>query len=398
MKVLVLNTGAHEVESLAKIAEEIPQVTEIIDTISARQVLVHAREDDPRLLICQSDPDSKETLEFFQDLLTVNPIIRCLLVARQKPSPDSPILRMNRLHFLPSPFRQQGAATLLKWLLDPSTENSVGLFAANLKNIRILDLLQLKAHAGASCALTLTSNKGEKGELAFLEGRIIHAECENLTGEEAFRKITLFEGGTITEASFDPAGHQTLHRPTVELILDTARYMDETMIHSATPSGANTGVIPVKPPEDETKPIVPEIDPERFESMPKVLVVDDSPEVLAALQQMLIATLPDYAIITVESALEALECIPRYRPKVVVLDFFMPDLNGDLFCKRLEDNSDTATIPIILISGNEAILSDMQSTHENVKAVLTKPFSSADLVREIKKLTELPLPAEGRSP
>ncbi|MFQ3671780.1 MAG: hypothetical protein SNJ84_10025, partial [Verrucomicrobiia bacterium] len=62
MMVLTLNNKSPDVEVLAQIAEESPQVGEVMETVTFAQVLAHAREDDPALLIIQAEPDSQETL------------------------------------------------------------------------------------------------------------------------------------------------------------------------------------------------------------------------------------------------------------------------------------------------------------------------------------------------
>lgn len=50
---------------------------------------------------------------------------------------------------------------------------------------------------------------------------------------------------------------------------------------------------------------------------------------------------------------EGFELARRQRPDVVVLDAWLPDLDGREICRRLVDDAGTCDIPVILVSGLE---------------------------------------------
>jgi CheY-like chemotaxis protein len=60
--------------------------------------------------------------------------------------------------------------------------------------------------------------------------------------------------------------------------------------------------------------------------MPRILVVDDEPEVLETLKEFL--HLRGYAVTTAGSGAEALKAVQAERPHVVLLDIMMPGMNG----------------------------------------------------------------------
>ena len=74
------------------------------------------------------------------------------------------------------------------------------------------------------------------------------------------------------------------------------------------------------------------------------------------------------------------------RPAVILLDLHMPDMSGEEFLRRLRTEATTASIPVIVVSGD--------TNHEHVAAAraaganayLTKPYSIAELLNAIDAL------------
>ncbi len=385
MMVLTLNNKSPDVEILAQVAEASPQVSEVMETVSPAQVLAHARQDDPALLIFHAEPDSNDALAFLQDLLTVNPVIRVLVVSRQPFPADAPLARLARVHLLRAPFNRAGAATLMQWLLDPADRSGGALFRAQMRDLRLLDILQLKAHNGSSCTLKVLADDGATGTLHFREGRLIHAATRAKTGKDAFHDICLFGDGAVEEWPFDAACPTSMVTATHEMIMDAARFMDERMAQGPVVPKARSATAPI--PMTGREPGVTsldEIDVEELRGLPKLLVIDDSAEVLLALQQMLVIGLREYAVITSTSAPSALDWALKFQPDLIVLDYFMPGMNGDVFCERLQESEVCAGIPIILISGQDTVLREMQSKEPTIRGTLRKPFESGELIKMIR--------------
>ena len=82
--------------------------------------------------------------------------------------------------------------------------------------------------------------------------------------------------------------------------------------------------------------------------MGPILIVDDEPQSLAALDQILAA---DYRLVFGRSGAEAVSKAIKHRPSLILLDIQMPDMDGLAVCRCLKSDPRTEAIPVIFVSG-----------------------------------------------
>lgn len=116
----------------------------------------------------------------------------------------------------------------------------------------------------------------------------------------------------------------------------------------------------------------------------KILVVDDDPDILDALQ----LTLEDagYAVTTSEKG-EYAENLPATTngalPDLIILDVLLSGMDGRTICQKLKGQVDTRHIPIIMIS---AYPNARQSvTNVGADDFLAKPFEIDALLEKVAK-------------
>src|ERR1700674_6101463 len=78
-----------------------------------------------------------------------------------------------------------------------------------------------------------------------------------------------------------------------------------------------------------------------------------------------------------------LEAFRTHRPRLVVLDVGLPDLDGLEVCKRIRQTSQG---PIIFLTARDAEIDRVLGLELGADDYLTKPFSSAELVSRIRAL------------
>ncbi len=117
-----------------------------------------------------------------------------------------------------------------------------------------------------------------------------------------------------------------------------------------------------------------------------VLVVDDDPLILRVVATVL--DLEEYAVITVESAEEALAHLRASPCDLVVSDVMMPGMDGFELCERIRSEPAHAKLPIVLLTARDSDEDRHRGTAVGGDAYLTKPFSPLELIDEIERLLD----------
>lgn len=118
----------------------------------------------------------------------------------------------------------------------------------------------------------------------------------------------------------------------------------------------------------------------------KVLIVDDEPNIVTALEFLLKRS--GYEVLLATNGAEALDRVESHRPDVVLMDVMMPIKSGFEVCQRMRERPELAQIKIVMLSakGSEAEVSKGLSLGADL--YITKPFSTQELVATINRLFE----------
>ncbi len=118
--------------------------------------------------------------------------------------------------------------------------------------------------------------------------------------------------------------------------------------------------------------------------MPRVLVVDDDPQVLGLLR--LNFEMEGYDVSCASDGSEALQVVARDNPDVVVCDVMMPGIDGLEVVRRLRADPATADLPVVVLSA-KAMRSDLRAGMEaGADEYVTKPFDPVELIDVVGRL------------
>jgi DNA-binding response OmpR family regulator len=112
-----------------------------------------------------------------------------------------------------------------------------------------------------------------------------------------------------------------------------------------------------------------------------VLIVDDEPMARTLLRLMLVRA--GFNVSEAEDGFDALEKIKRNRPDIILLDVMMPGMDGFSVCETLRNESETASLPIIMLSAKTDINSVNKGLQVGATKYLTKPISPEELTRHV---------------
>ncbi len=111
-----------------------------------------------------------------------------------------------------------------------------------------------------------------------------------------------------------------------------------------------------------------------------VLVVDDDPVIVNLLQVNF--EIEGYDVLAATGGEAGLAQARLGHPDVIVLDVMMPGIDGLEVARRLREEQDTASIPIILLSA-KAQNADIQAGLAVADEYITKPFEPLELLERV---------------
>jgi two-component system alkaline phosphatase synthesis response regulator PhoP len=123
--------------------------------------------------------------------------------------------------------------------------------------------------------------------------------------------------------------------------------------------------------------------------MPKILIVDDDPDLVEAVTMILESK--DYDVIAAYGGIEGLEKAKTEEPDLIVLDVMMPDKDGYAVCKELKGDPQYSKIPILLLTAVVSKISTTRYTQQmgletEADDYIDKPVEPAELVKRIEVL------------
>ncbi|MEZ0317489.1 MAG: sigma-54-dependent transcriptional regulator, partial [Methylophilaceae bacterium] len=114
-------------------------------------------------------------------------------------------------------------------------------------------------------------------------------------------------------------------------------------------------------------------------SAPRVLTVDDDPDILRLLEMRLHAA--GYQVTSAASGEEALTQIAVNRPALVISDLRMPGMDGLALFDAI--HKDDPALPVIMLTAHGSIPEAVEATQRGVFGFLTKPFDSKSLLQQV---------------
>lgn len=121
----------------------------------------------------------------------------------------------------------------------------------------------------------------------------------------------------------------------------------------------------------------------------RVLIVDDEPEIVSLITELLESD-GRFEVRSAGTGYDAGIETERFKPQLIVLDYMLPDINGNVVCQRVRENGMNADTRVLCVSG--VVESDEVQRLKDAGAddFLKKPFDLRELVNRIENLLEIP--------
>jgi len=120
----------------------------------------------------------------------------------------------------------------------------------------------------------------------------------------------------------------------------------------------------------------------------KVLVVDDDAEIVELLVDVLTRD-GRFEIKTAASGYEAGIQTQQFRPDLILLDYMLPDVNGNVVCQTIKKNPEFEHIKIIIVSGVVKRDEIKQLLKSGAEDFIKKPFNIAELTEKVTAVLKM---------
>lgn len=118
--------------------------------------------------------------------------------------------------------------------------------------------------------------------------------------------------------------------------------------------------------------------------MANVLVVDDEPNIVLSLEFLMEQA--GFTVTTAEDGEQALACVERVTPDLILLDIGLPGISGFDVLEQLRAQSATERLPVIILTAHGREVEREKGMALGADDYITKPFSTQGLVEKVRQL------------
>jgi threonine synthase len=226
---------------------------------------------------------------------------------------------------------------------------------------------------------------------------------ESVTDEEAFRTIHILakmEGLSVEPAAAVAfAGLIRLVRagqikPSDLVVVNCTGHtmpiekeiLGEGWARNLAPAGAGEARSSMALPETQEEGLLAALSKVTMERFSRIIIIDDTPDARRLIMRIL-QSQGDYTLFEATNGREATEMAQREIPDLIILDLMMPETDGFAVLDSLKQNSQTADIPVIVVTAKELTEEEKNRLKGRVHTLMQKgEFMGDDLADEVKAL------------
>ena len=120
----------------------------------------------------------------------------------------------------------------------------------------------------------------------------------------------------------------------------------------------------------------------------KVLIVDDDAEIVELIVDVLERD-GRFETKTASSGYEAGMATEKFKPELILLDYMLPDVNGNIVCQAIKSNPEFENIKIIIVSGVVKQDEIAQLLKSGAEDFIRKPFDVTELTGKIDEVLQM---------
>jgi DNA-binding response OmpR family regulator len=119
----------------------------------------------------------------------------------------------------------------------------------------------------------------------------------------------------------------------------------------------------------------------------RVLVVDDEPNIVMSLEFLMRRA--GFEVSVARNGREALAALDGVPPDLLLLDVMMPEFDGYEVCEKIRARPDWNATRIVMLTARGREVERERGLALGADAYVTKPFSTRDLVEQVKRMLDV---------
>ncbi|MHB2026964.1 MAG: response regulator [Elusimicrobiota bacterium] len=116
----------------------------------------------------------------------------------------------------------------------------------------------------------------------------------------------------------------------------------------------------------------------------RILVVDDEEDYRIISKDILKSA--GMEVNAAEDGAAALSLLENFIPDIILLDWNMPKMDGEAFCRKMRGDKRFAAIPVIMLTVKGGADSELEAMHFGVDDFLLKPFDAKELLARVNAI------------
>lgn len=117
----------------------------------------------------------------------------------------------------------------------------------------------------------------------------------------------------------------------------------------------------------------------------RILIAEDEPNIVESLSYILQRA--DFDVECATNGTDALDRLRRSSFSALILDLMMPEMNGFEVLRAVRADRALASLPVIVLTAKGQARDRKVAEEGGASAFITKPFSNAEVVEEVRRLT-----------
>lgn len=302
---------------------------------SVREAIRMLQHNDVELVVAEHEgPEGIDGLALLRRVQKLGAPIRVVLRASEHLEKDqSAALALGCSSFLVKPVPEERFVELISNMLRP-----IQGFSGRLVRMKLEDIVQMFCYRKDSTLLSVSHN-GSKGAIYVENGGIVHAQCDSVSGVDAFCEIVGWESGEFLSQVILKVPTRTVFEDWQTLLMEGIRQRDEIRHALETPPAS--GLPPKAPParvedlHDDT-------------SLRRIMIVDDSRFIRKIVQEIVESDDRLRVVGYATNGREALARLDELKPDLILLDWDMPVMKGSTTLMHIMIRS---PCPVVILSG-----------------------------------------------